>query len=69
MNDAGGSAPAIIGVIHSVLMGQIDLALAKLLPILAAAVILLVIGGLLQLIYAIILTKFDSNHTKSNQNA
>lgn len=51
MGDAGGSAPAIIGVAHALLMGQTELAFLNLLPILAVTIVLLVVGGLLQVIY------------------
>lgn len=53
MGDSGGSAPAIIGVAHALLMGQTELAFLNLLPILAVAIGLLVIGGLVQMIYGI----------------
>lgn len=54
MGDSGGSAPAIIGVAHALLMGQTELAFLNLLPILAVAIGLLVIGGLVQMIYGIV---------------
>lgn len=55
MNDLGGSAPAIIGVAHALLMGQTELAFLNLLPILAVAIVLLVVGGLVQMIYGVVI--------------
>lgn len=55
IGDTGGSAPAIIGVAHHVLMGDFGKALSGLLPILAVAMILFVAGALWQMIRAAML--------------
>lgn len=70
MGDSGGSAPAIIGVAHALLMGQTELAFLNLLPILAVAIGLLVIGGLVQMIYGIVVdarTNLKSGTNTANE--
>lgn len=52
MGEAGGNAPAVIAVLHSLLMGQPKLALASLLPIIGVFAVLLLIGGLWQWVRA-----------------
>lgn len=66
MGDSGGSAPAIIGVAHALLMGQTELAFLNLLPILAVAIGLLVIGGLVQMIYGIVVNARANLKTGTN---
>lgn len=55
IDDSGGSAPAIIGVAHHLLMGRPEFAFSAFLPVLSTAIIMLVIGALLQMIYATII--------------
>ncbi|MDO4251522.1 MAG: hypothetical protein Q4C68_08450 [Moraxella sp.] len=55
MGDAGGSAPAIIGVAHHVLMGDFVKALSGFLPILSVAIILFIAAALWQMIWAAVL--------------
>lgn len=52
VGDTKGNAPAIISVLHGFLMGEGDIALAALLPILAATVAGLIVASLWQLIKA-----------------
>lgn len=47
-----GNAPAIIGVVHGLLMGEVALAAMAFLPILAMMIIGLVLGALWQFLYA-----------------
>lgn len=44
--DTGGTAPAVIGVLHGFLMGEPAAAMSALLPILAVTIVLLIIGAI-----------------------
>lgn len=61
INDTGGTAPAIIEVLHAFIMGEPALAIAAFLPILAVIIVGLILGGIWQLLRAAT-TKTDGHH-------
>lgn len=50
INDTGGTAPAIIEVIHTFILGETDLAISAFLPIVAVMSVGLILGGIWQLL-------------------
>lgn len=57
IGDTGGSAPAIIDVLHSLLMGEPSLAILAFLPILAVIIVGLILGAMWKFVYAFVVSR------------
>lgn len=66
IGESGGIAPAIIGVAHSVLMGETGAALTLFLPILAVMIVLVMLGAVWQLLKAIIVSAIERRKNSQN---
>lgn len=65
INDTGGTAPAIIEVVHTLILGEIMLAVSAFLPIMAAMIVGLILGGIWYSLKAATLNSVHRNDIKS----